>query len=98
MREIGRLGGRATLAKHGREHLAELERKNVRAVHATYRAMPNLWLVRADAGLTQNELARRAGLANGSHVSRIERGAKAAPTTVARLAAALGVDEGALTG
>lgn len=79
--------------------MREAARLGARALHATYRPLPTLWAFRVRAGLSQNELAKRAGLVAGSHVGRIERGqGKAAPKTVARLAAALGVEEVALRG
>jgi transcriptional regulator with XRE-family HTH domain len=63
------------------------------------RAMSQLLSFARDVEQQERQLARRAGLVNGSHVGRIECGAgMAAPKTVARLAAALGVEEAALSG
>jgi DNA-binding XRE family transcriptional regulator len=97
-RELGRRGARALVAKYGREHFAAAGRAGAAALRARYRPLPGLQAARVNAGLTQEGLARSAGLGDGTHVGKIERGANAAPVTVAKLAAALGVDAAALRG
>jgi transcriptional regulator with XRE-family HTH domain len=52
--------------------------------------LPGLRHQRELAALTQQQLAKRAGLYDYSHVSKLERGSNARPTTVRKLADALG--------
>jgi len=55
--------------------------------------LPSLKKIREKQGLTQTELARRAGLASGMTVSRLEVGFTSDPmlATVIQIAEALGV-------
>jgi len=63
---------------------------------STRQALPGLASCRRRAGLSQDELARRAGLARET-IIRLERGRSAWAATVRRLARALGVLPGTLT-
>jgi transcriptional regulator with XRE-family HTH domain len=59
--------------------------------------LPGLASCRRSAGLSQDELTRRAGLARET-IIRLEGGRSAWAATVRRLATALGVMPGTLTG
>jgi transcriptional regulator with XRE-family HTH domain len=52
--------------------------------------VPKLRRLRVDAGYSQRELARRAGVAPGT-IWKIEQGRRATPATLKRLADVLGV-------
>ena len=50
-----------------------------------------LWKLRVNQGLTQRELARKAGISNAT-LSKIEHGRSARPPTLKKLANVLGVE------
>jgi DNA-binding XRE family transcriptional regulator len=113
IREAGRRGGERTLARHGREHFAEMGRKGGaslsfdqhsaagakggRATWGETHPLPGLKAARRRAGLSQRALAERSGLSRDT-VGALELRGRASAGTIAKLAAALGVGEAALLG
>jgi hypothetical protein len=111
IREAGRRGGEATLAKHGRAHfveagrrgalalsadaLAEAARRGGRARQGETHALPGLKAARERAGLTRRALSKLAGLGKDA-ASYLERGNRASAGTITKLAGALGVDRAVL--